>query len=616
MDAGSSGNGRGGNITISHFGEAGANTFLRTITITGALKANSQGSGVGGNVVIRGLGLSIAQAQFEAKGGLTGKGGLVRLEEVKLFGGGNPGITVSGNTKVTATGGTTSGNGGKAEIISETANVSINSPAVTPTVNVSPAGGNGSGGEIKVESGQKITIAGILNADAKGAGSAGKITITQTLSSTSIMVLDNALLSASGDFSGSGSGNEITITNSGSMTISMLSTVLQADASPNGNGSGGSIHVSSAAVVDLSPAFISATGGDSGPGGVVVATSVSGPNGGILVVNRFVTVDAGPNTAPSVFDGSISLNGVTCQQWKFTNDGSFPATYWNCVNPGAPSAHDQIPASVAQSIPNASTKTLLSNHGTQLFVFLNPHDESLFFVDEDIPSSTGVTFPIDYSTPTETAVFQGCTDCAGHAGSYTLTDPQLQEATAHEIGHAVDFSSFGEAVTATYVSYRNNDNLRLDYAQVDFASEPNSIRRNPCSPTPGFADPAPFVGVNALPAPNQPAIPMCVADPMNPGQLILNPALGAIPPGTRNSTILWNFSSGHSADPAELYAQTFAFVVANAFLDPAADGVFNNGVYFSCTVARARQLATGAGAIPGSCTNAIPTWYTIIPPGQ
>lgn len=151
----------------------------------------------------------------------------------------------------------------------------------------------------------------------------------------------------------------------------LIGTTINANASPTGNGSGGSVHISSAAVVQISSTTrIAATGGQSGLGGVVVIDHA--PHFDVL---KSVDVDGGPSIGLPDFDGSITLNAVECRQRRTTYD-TWPTKYWDCTGPSETTV-DGIPAEFADGLVNL--KMVFNTSNTQIFVFPDGNSISLFF---------------------------------------------------------------------------------------------------------------------------------------------------------------------------------------------------------------------------------------------
>ncbi|MGH9548853.1 MAG: hypothetical protein ACRD3W_05725, partial [Terriglobales bacterium] len=469
--------------------------------------------------------------------------------------------------------------------------------------------------------------AGVFNAS-DSAGVGGTLNVTGTT-----VTIDGGSIDVAPD-GGNDAGGQVSIT--GTTSVSITGTI---NASGQGSGNGGSVTISTPVSIDLSLMTINAAGGPtSNTGGSVTVNHAFGPSATspwstrLLDINQYVTVDGGSSTASSTGnDGKITLNGIPCQQ-RASGFSDFPKSYFNCAHPtGTATAEDVIPEVIGNGL--GSLRSTLSGTNTNIFVFSNPEDEATFFTDEDLPSSTGSTFkvPETSANPIGVAVMEGCTDCAGHSGSYSLSDQELNETSAHELGHALDYGFAGggdltESDNATYVNYVRRDNLHLDFISIG-VDEASSIRRLPCAATPdpahpgtNFPDLPPFVGVNVFPDRDLAPVAMCVSGALNTGSTALG-HIGFPPAGTRNSTLLQNYS-GRTEVHRELYAQSFAYKAAansSDYADPPADGVFSINYltgtpYFACTVGRATQITSGSGAIPADCTSAGDAWYVLILP--
>ncbi len=157
----------------------------------------------------------------------------------------------------------------------------------------------------------------------------------------------------------------------------------------------------------------------------------------------------------------MSLNGVTCQQWKTGYD--WPASYWDCVSPSSPTSLDQVPAALATSLVSV-LKSQLATNPTYLYVFTNTAQARTF------QSLSTSECPDDASGCT--AVYVNDQNIyvrvAEQPEGSTVTSMQLNEITAHELGHATDFT-YGldvQSGSSTYNEFATNDFLHLDYSTV------------------------------------------------------------------------------------------------------------------------------------------------------
>lgn len=112
-----------------------------------------------------------------------------------------------------------------------------------------------------------------------------------------------------------------------------------------GNGDGGELHVYNSNEVDFSSGpnnsekvRLIAKGNGSGKGGIIEIAKMKKlnvqPPGSVLPSSQDIygifRVDGGDSADPAFSFGKITINGVTCEQWK--TGYSYPATYWNCLD--------------------------------------------------------------------------------------------------------------------------------------------------------------------------------------------------------------------------------------------------------------------------------------------
>jgi hypothetical protein len=480
-----------------------------------------------------------------------------------------------------------------------------------------PSAGNGDGGKIYISSRLAATL-GLATkfsaiADAASAGTGDAQTIEFYTNTEEALFGDEPgqfFLSANGGANG-GDG--------GSVTISVLHIHLKAATSHEysigasalaADGKAGEIlSYGTITAVDTN-AKVRAKGHGSGDGGKF-SSYYNVPSKNFNVI-KHIEVDGGSSIDPSDFDGSMTINGVTCQQWKLHSEDLFTDTYWNCANPASPQASDEIPVEAARAlIANSTTTAALTSSTVRIFVHTNYATHNAFFNDVATAQEPGYTFrePNTAGVPVIVSVQKNCTDCAGHTGLYAFTDKEFKEIGMHEVGHAIDYTAGTviESAGSVYQDYRLRDLLNLDYIAVG-ATQATSTPRPPCSLT----GTAPFDGVQAFPSPSAAPVSMCVGGALNTAQL------GAIPASDPNSRILQNFS--RRFERRELYAQTFAFVTVadpTNYADPTADGVFaktsgGSPTWFSCTLGRANQNAAGTGTIGASCSTPVPAWYAAL----
>ncbi len=653
------GGGDGGNITLLP-----GTANIKLGTKAGDFKISSDGgasSGSGGSINVNPLSGSItidtANAVSAKVPGTTGSGGKVTLfangtfsvnpalagttidvngkgangngGNIKIVGSGNVTIgSAAGALSMTATGSNGTGNGGNIELdFFDTLTLASDVSVAAGT----GAGSNGNGGTLKFNPLFGFTLSGTrsLNANSFGTGTAGSITAVSLTSAP--MVLDNATISASGDIAGAGTGGQLSFTNSGPITVA------NATFNANGGGTGGdagSVTLNAGSAIDVSTAHINAIApmSGNGKGGTVSLNNASGITGGPLDVNNNIKVD-GKGTGATAFDGSVALNGVTCQQWKTPNT-TWPLGWWECVtigtqsNPGTPTAIDSAASTVALNASYDNIRALFATSPPiQIYTFGSSTDYQAFF-KTTIPvggaNASGYTTTIGGVNSVYAAVFEN--------GAQTLTEDDAKQVAAHELGHGMDFRKSDQSNVATYLTYVAEDYLFMDYITVG-ANAGSSTPRNPCIGTG-----APFAGINdestgvafcmtysgsppsgytALPGSSTVAIE---SKYMPGGVLVLNSQIA------QTSSQIFTYTG---TDAVELYAQTFgylAYIVSNIapanFLNYTANALFANTTgYFQCTQDWADDLLqnhttpptstpapypTGNGFV--SCGN-VPAWY-------
>ncbi|CAN5147472.1 hypothetical protein BH10CYA1_BH10CYA1_62460 [soil metagenome] len=606
--------GKGGTINV--FG----GTSTVTIKSGDAIVASAQGgNGDAGYIDIESSGSisndSGAASSINANAKGTGNGD-PDYPNIKIIGGGTGTLnfgTGSGKLALSASGTDGNGNGGSIEV----ANLDTITVSNDISVAAGTGGGNGRGGSFNFHDFQNFKItAGSgtaeLNADGHGTGRAGSITILSL--NTNTIVLDNGILSTSGDLAGTGDGNDIRVTGLGS--ISVANTVFNA----NGGGKGGDagnvllgVYDVGAQPVDLSTAQVNANATADG-----TSTASSGLGGTVEVsqttnfdVNQHINVDGGTKIANTDFDGSITLNGVTCQQWK-TSNATWPLGWWECVtigsqaHPGTPTPLDSTFSTVALFSGLDGVRSRLGGtYPTQIYTFATTADWQTFFVSSSLSSDTlGVT--ISFGDTVYTSVFEDGID-----------ENIASQVGAHELGHAADLRRNEESGSADYLTYVAEDFLYLDYTAVG-SSAGTSTRRSPCigsnAAFAGLKDESTSAlfcvtysgsvptGYTALPGSTTVAIE---SKYMPGGVLLLNSQIAQM------SQYILRYVDGKAR---ELYAQTFGYVGyivssgATTYLYYTTNGLFAGG-YFQCALDWTDEVLADHTTPPGT----VPTPYNTLP---
>ncbi len=351
-----------GNITFDSSGQS-ANVF-----------ANTGSNGDGGSLELTAgtIATTSVPVPIYATGQGTGKGGTIKIDTGTL-----PGLASGTNPLYLLAYGGAVGAGGKVEI--HNANISYNTGGIdvhagkgdggtiqfTDTAGVNLNGtmsanagatGDGNGGTINMYGVVFATISGDISADGGGSGEGGTISLTSAALNT--MNLNGAEFSASGNISGSGKGGGIDIANGGQITVG------NATFKANGGGTAGDGGVILLTVnqgttpITVTTAKFEARGNvgsnQTGKGGNVVISDAKGtvtltdPTIKIHVFN-VINVDGG--SSPGVTDmGSISLNTVTCHQWK-TTASVYPLTGWDCITPNSGSNISTLVAAAGSLSP-------------------------------------------------------------------------------------------------------------------------------------------------------------------------------------------------------------------------------------------------------------------------
>ena len=575
----------GGNITV---------TTLNTLSLSGNLNANGLGTGAGGNIVLTAGAFTFNGTEsFTANSTGTGKGGTVTLDST--FAGNMTTWILGVNTTLQAL--SANGPGGIINITSASQPLTITGDGVLVT-----AGGNGAGGAINVTAAANtLTITGTLSANGSGTGAGGLITLLEN--SNFSILLNGATISAAAAPASDGNGGTIIIVNTGG-GINLSGTTL--DAQGAGSGAGGTITVSvlSSNPIDLtqSGTSITANGGATGTMGGSVTIGSTSPT---FDVNEVIKVNAGSGANTNLaLDGSISLNGIPCQQYATgSTSPSWPTSFWDCTG----STPSEIQSNVASGLIQ-SLQTLLGSHKVQLYTLNNPAAFNSFFtaMPPDPAVALGDTFTL--TNPPTGTIFS--TVNVSPVNSF-----QQNETSAHELGHAIDFSNTVGTTqpsgSTTYELYTVNDWLYLDYSTVA-GTELNSTYRLPCVTT--GSTPGPLVGVLDANNGNE---QYCTGGVLNdPGHQYGNLTNSAILQIAEPHIFMTDSDGGWSEEYAQTFAfKDYAFQNIGTPIDlthVTADTLFNQNVNMVCTVDWAAAVKTGATTpptnAPAYCSAALPGW--------
>lgn len=303
-----SGVGNAGNVTIT----AGGSSPNGYITVGGTIDAHNHGAGTGGTVTLTSSNdLVTTQAIFTCIDNGSGVGNAGNLT-ISAYG---P-ITVNGTVQALNFG---TGAGGSVSLTSSHDLVSIQE-IDTYQNTVSAAGGSGN---VTISASGNISVTGIIDAQNKGAGATGIVTLTSTagsVSATNNISTDgfgstsagNVIISAYGSInasssnilapSGSGSPGNITLTSStGSISF------LEIDAYGSGAARSGDVTISANGSINVPDGVFVYNFGGTGGGGNVSATST---NGGVTIgeIDTYVSNSSGVSKAGNV---TISAGGAS-----------------------------------------------------------------------------------------------------------------------------------------------------------------------------------------------------------------------------------------------------------------------------------------------------------------
>ncbi len=229
-----------------------------------------------------------------------------------------------------------------------------------------------------------------------------------------------------------------------------------------GNGNGGEIVVGGSLkrlrVNNDNVQTIKGIGMGTGTGGRLTAYHISPP----FDITKTIDLDGGTMLQIGGKDGFMQLNDVQCQKWKLKNN--FPKSYWNCVNPNAPDAMDEVPINTVHALNNAARIKLRDKH-YQLYYFPDAAAYNTFYADNVGTFIGGLTF--EFKTVDGSLVSSIFSQGPDEANNIVTWDSnQLSEVTAHETGHAMDIVYNNYTQSPSFVSYVLRDLVNLDYAIV------------------------------------------------------------------------------------------------------------------------------------------------------
>lgn len=612
-------NGEGGTIRI----ESGAD-----LTITGTMNANGIGKGKGGNILLRSEEkLTRTNTVLHADGGCLGHGGTIsssgnsidhangiatakagdgdclvlrRLANTQGTRGGDYSLVVRGfgpgtlelTDDIDVSGLGLDGTGGT---------VVIQTPGAFSfgTHDIKADGTTGGGGTIVIEAGADLTVNSSKISALAGTnnGRGGNIRITVKKGAAS------GILTLAGGFdvtgNGTGEGGNLIFEGQSGVVLRPSEVMLEANGGDDG-GRGGSIVINSGETKvdfsDITEKVITAKGGGDAEGGTIEISRARSLRNGVvgIDVRRIMDVDGGPDK-PIGKDGSISLNGVRCTQFRTI---LYPINVWLSDNSMADSTFAPLLVSAASTLP-ANLRERLQI--TQLGLYTHDSPARMAqFIDYDITEGeSGSTFQIARTADWPVSGLPIYVNIFLHTGKKRQSEIEFNEASYHELGHAIDFALHGPAM----LSEEAYDKLAMSgMFSLDFFSSKGtkraSLPRSPC----GDSGPFRFIFDNQ-------------------GKLVCSG--GTIKPAYKrwsNSKMAAAFArhifkkDGDSKGWAELFAQALAFEQYTNGQDPFNTGDSNanwllRSGLFDCVLSYAAELLEGNLSPRPPCGISIPAWY-------
>ncbi|MCA9818287.1 MAG: hypothetical protein KC652_24460, partial [Cyanobacteria bacterium HKST-UBA01] len=478
------------------------------------------------------------------------------------------------------------------------------------TINANGGDDNSDGGSITINA-DKLTAQNGLNifANAGIEGNGGDISITAN--GNTDLDLTDAVIDASSGLSGN--GGDVTIT---AYQVLVNGTTIRANGQDTGTG--GEIDIVLMGVnqaVDLNQALaIQAMGGENGFGGTLSVTdfvpmndpeaiiNVYAETSSVAAVARPTTPQAGPTGTGGVI--KVTKKGITCQFYPAADKTKWPKGYWNCAHPGGATVEDLAAINIALSLSDADRAILKSY---SIYVWKNVSDFQSFTGNPPTdPNEAGETSPVSagrgyLSVFESTPVYP------------TLTETQIKESAAHELGHANDHVlNESEGTGSSHSAFVLHDFQALDYDDVQTTAQLSHLRP-PCTTSTFDGKPGPLVGV----VDQSTQLPFCDGSG-NIETKYRDPNNGGAP--YRNSYILRTAAAYFYGDNVELYAHQFAWAAYVSSLTDrtkyfiyTVDGVNANN-QFACTISWAQAVKAGMTRPPTSPAGCgtFKSWYPAV----
>ena len=410
---------KGGDITIGTIG---------SLTFKGYADASSSGNREGGTISLSGTDVNLDNAILRSNGTGTGPGGNIELNGLDL----TPTL-ISGNSIIEVYGGVSSGDGGEIHINNLGDITILDDVELRASAKETTSTGSGFGGTIQIKSavGEYVTFRGQMFANGTGAGSGGRVEIEATAGIVELPSISNYVIQADGGVA---------------------------------DGGGGEIYIESFWEMELRYAVtssISAVGKGAGGGGKVSINKVKD-----FEVNRVIKVDAGDLASVSDFWGSITLNGIQCNQYK-NSWSDWPYTVW--VHDGSLTHDIEV---VAHNLPSAIRETVKDY---SLYSFYSA-EQCIAFFNPRQGSSTNITGLTMADTKT----------CSAMEFAPTFDNRSFMTGTiCHEIGHALDYATGNPSVNnSNWLTQLNQDRADINAADcddiftIDFCTEQGSSTSN------------------------------------------------------------------------------------------------------------------------------------------
>lgn len=372
---------------------AGDLTFANTGTVTlngNAIARAPSSTTNGGYVYVKGNQVAFNAKTYvvSANGPTTGAGdgGIVDVEATSL-------TTSAAFLGAKLSANAASASSGKAQTALNVPAIDSNPAVKFPAVNIQA----GNAASLKFGNGTTLASFNLSATGGKTGGDGGKIVVD-----AGDLTVQNVLAVNASALGTSGKGGDIQLlTHAGSTTFTYNATQALA---------------------------VKAIGGTtSGEGGkILVQSAVSSDAAQPLNVNALMKVDGGASIQMSDFDGSISHDGITCQQYPLSTSTANQPRFWSCLNPVTPTL---VPAAI-NAIPTGLQAKIKGLHTYVFPVYSNYNTffktVGVFVVPAGALGVTAPKVPLNVS-----AVWVS----SGSPVDYTT---YLRGNMMHEIGHLLD----------------------------------------------------------------------------------------------------------------------------------------------------------------------------------